>query len=109
MIKQEKKILSTIEAQVLGSIIIIDENAYGLSIIDFIKKQTGRTLGLGTVYKVLRNLKSYEFVESEDLKGTSERGGRKKTIYHPTKKGLNIYTQYFRQMEKFKNKNIVFA
>ena len=84
--RQEKKYLSAIEAQVLGSIMLIDGDAYGLSIIDFIKEQTGRSLGLGTVYKVLRTLKSYGFVQSQDLKGTPERGDGKRPYITPRRK-----------------------
>lgn len=87
MSPQMSDYLGTFEQQVMLSALRQHPNAYGLSIRDDIKEQTGKDYSIGAVYTVLERLKTKGFLKTREGEATAERGGRKKTYFVVTAPG----------------------
>ncbi len=81
-------ILTRKEELILLAICKLRENAYGVTIREHIKKQTGISIKFGAIYAPLARLVRLEYVESYESGPVSERGGRSKIIYRLTEKGM---------------------
>jgi len=81
------KILSRAEEIILLAILQLQENAYGISIRDFIHKITGREWSLAQIYDALNRLSHKGFVVKSRGGPTPERGGRHKCLYTITAEG----------------------
>lgn len=81
-------ILSRKEELILLSIYKLQGNAYGVTIRDFIKRQTDISIKFGAIYAPLARLVRLKIVESYESEPVPERGGRSKILYKLTKKGL---------------------
>jgi DNA-binding PadR family transcriptional regulator len=82
-------ILSRKEELILLAVWKLQDNAYGVTIRDHIKVQTGISIKFGAIYAPLARLVRFEFVESYDSEPLPERGGRSKIIYKLTEKGIS--------------------
>lgn len=58
--------------------------AYGVAIMDEIKKETGRTVNISAIHSALRRLDDKGFVKSYMGGATNERGGRRKRFFELT-------------------------
>lgn len=76
------------EELVLLSVGILFENAYGLSIVDELETQTGRTIMISSVHKALVRLEDKGYLKSRMGGSTLERGGREKRLYSLTRAGI---------------------
>lgn len=74
---------------VLLTILVLDENAYGITIQDEIAKRTGRDVSRGALHTALTRLDEKGFISSEYGGATAERGGRRKRYYQVTNLGKN--------------------
>ena len=72
---------------VLLTILILDENAYGVSIQEEIKKELNRNISRGALHTALTRLEEKGFIKSEVGGATKERGGRSKRMYTVTNLG----------------------
>jgi DNA-binding PadR family transcriptional regulator len=72
---------------VLLTILVLDENAYGVSIQEEIEKRTGREVSRGALHTALTRLDEKGFINSEFGGATAERGGRRKRFYQLTNLG----------------------
>lgn len=72
---------------VLLTILILDEEAYGLKIQQEIIDRTKRPLSRGALHTALSRLEEKNFIESAFGGATTERGGRRKRFYSLTKGG----------------------
>ncbi|WP_323757320.1 PadR family transcriptional regulator [Roseivirga sp.] len=72
---------------VLLTILVLDENAYGVSIQEEIEKRTGREVSRGALHTALTRLDEKGFINSEFGGATAERGGRRKRFYQVTNLG----------------------
>lgn len=72
---------------VLLSILILDEDAYGLRIQKEINERLNRSLSRGALHAALSRLTDKGFISSYEGGATSERGGRKKRFYTLTNSG----------------------
>lgn len=79
--------LTTLEQQLLLTVIALHPDAYGVSIQDHIRNRTGREPSTGSVYASLDRLKEKRFVTSRRGEVTPERGGRAKLYYAITAAG----------------------
>lgn len=68
----------------------LKEEAYGINIVEEIKKQMGRTVSLSAVHVTLYRLEDKGFVESYMGGATTTRGGRRKRIFKITNAGLQL-------------------
>lgn len=73
--------VSEFELVVLQAIILLRDNAYGMTIQEEIKERTGRPISIGAVYTTLYRLENKGFVSSRKGDPTIERGGRAKMFY----------------------------
>ena len=74
---------------VLLTILVLDENAYGVSIQDEIETKTGRSVSRGALHTALTRLDEKGFITSVYGGATTERGGRRKRFYQVSNLGKN--------------------
>ena len=82
------KLISRIEELILVSIWRLEENAFGLTILDEIQRVTGKIWLTGSVYASLARLLKQGYVEAIEGEPTPQRGGRRKIFYRVTPEGL---------------------
>ncbi|MFC1553840.1 PadR family transcriptional regulator [candidate division KSB1 bacterium] len=81
------KLLSRAEEIILTAVLLLDGNAYGITIRDHIKKVMGWEWSFATIYDPLNKLTKKGFVIKRTGKPTAERGGRRKCLYEITPEG----------------------
>src|SRR3954469_14542141 len=81
------------ELQVLLAVIRLGEHAYGVPISDTIAEASGRGVAAGSIYITLDRLEAKGLVTSRLGESTPERGGRAKTYYRITGKGVRAVRQ----------------
>ena len=79
--------ISRIEEIILLSIWRLQDNAYGITILEEVTKATGKTWLTGSIYASLSRLLKNGLVISIEGEPTSERGGRRKIYYKLTHEG----------------------
>jgi PadR family transcriptional regulator, regulatory protein PadR len=82
--------LGELEELVLLHVGILHPEAYGVSVMDEIQKQAGRSLNISAVHSVLTRLEDKGFLKSKMSDPTEERGGRKKRIFLLTAAGKRV-------------------
>ena len=80
--------LGGVELVVLLALIKIGDEAYGVSIAQEIEASSGRSVAIGSLYLALKRLEQKKLVSSRRGEPTAERGGRAKTYFRGTAKGL---------------------
>ena len=78
---------------VLLSILILDDQAYGLRIQKEISERLKRKLSRGALHTALSRLEEKGFLESHFGGATAERGGRRKRFYQLTNSGKESLQQ----------------
>jgi len=79
--------LGELEELVLLTVGVLFPEAYGISVMDEIEKQVGRSLNISAVHSVLTRLEDKGFLKSKMSDPTEERGGRRKRIFLLTATG----------------------
>jgi DNA-binding PadR family transcriptional regulator len=82
------KDLSKAEEMVMLAIWRLKDKAYGVSIRRRILKNTGKDYTYGTLYGLLRQLSHKDFLEKIKADPTPQKGGRSKTYFRLTPKGI---------------------
>ena len=72
---------------VLLSILVLDGNAYGVSIQEEISNRTGREVSRGALHTALTRLEDKGFITSTFGGATATRGGRRKRFYELSNRG----------------------
>jgi PadR family transcriptional regulator PadR len=85
--------LGGFELLVLVALIRLGDEAYGVPISDAIEESSGREVAIGSVYITLARLERNGLVSSKLGEATAERGGRAKTYFRITAKGLREVRQ----------------
>ena len=83
-----REFLGGFELLVLLALIRLGDDAYGVPISQTIEENSGREVALGSVYITLERLQNKGLVSSELGEPTAVRGGRAKTYFRITAKGL---------------------
>ena len=81
------RLLSRKEEMLLLAVWRLQENAYGVTIREYIEQMTGVKWLFGAVYNPLGRLVDWGYVESYESAPIPERGGRRKTLYRLTVEG----------------------
>ncbi len=89
----KREFLGGFELLVLLALIRLGEDAYGVPISEAIEESSGREVALGSVYITLDRLEKKGHVSSRMGEPTAERGGRAKTYFKATAKGLKEVRQ----------------
>jgi len=85
--------LGGFELLVLVALIRLGDEAYGVPISEAIEESSGRDVAIGSVYITLARLERNGLVSSKLGEVTAERGGRAKTYFRITAKGLREVRQ----------------
>jgi len=99
--------LGELEELVLLTVGVLYPEAYGVAVMDEIKKQAGRSLNISAVHSVLTRLEEKGLLSSKMSEPSEERGGRRKRIFLLTAAGKRaleeahqMRTQLFSQIPK---------
>jgi DNA-binding PadR family transcriptional regulator len=84
----KREFLGGFELLVLLALIRLGEEAYGVPISEAIEESSGKEVAIGSVYITLERLEGKGLVSSRLGEPTAERGGRAKTYFKVTAKGL---------------------
>ena len=85
--KTESYQLGELEELVLMIVAILNEEAYGVKVMDEILDQINRKVNISAVHTVLDRLENKGLVESYMGGASSERGGRRKRLFKITSEG----------------------
>jgi PadR family transcriptional regulator, regulatory protein PadR len=96
----KREFLGGFELLVLLALIRLGDDAYGVPISDAIEESSGREVAIGSVYITLDRLETKGLVSSRLGQPTAERGGRAKTYFLITAKGLRQVRQARRTLIK---------
>ncbi len=83
-----KDYIGEFEELVLTMVGVLQEEAYGNTIVTEIKERVGRVVNLSAVHVTLYRLEDKGYVKSKMGGATNARGGRRKRIYKITNAGL---------------------
>ncbi len=89
----KRQFLGGFELLVLLALIRLGDDAYGVPISEAIEQSSGREVSIGSVYITLERLSEKGLVSSRVGEPTAERGGRAKTYFRITAKGLREVRQ----------------
>ena len=81
------RLISRIEEIILLSIWRLQDEAYGITILEEVINATGRTWLTGSIYASLSRLLKHGLVESIEGEPKAERGGRRRIYYKLTTEG----------------------
>ncbi|MCR9248892.1 MAG: PadR family transcriptional regulator [bacterium] len=82
-----KNQLGEFEEVVLLTVAILQDEAYGIAIIDEMGKRLNRKVSIGSLQTVLRRLEKKGFLDSELGEATKVRGGKRKRFFTLTNLG----------------------
>jgi DNA-binding PadR family transcriptional regulator len=83
-----RELLGGLELLVLSAVARVGSEAYGVPIARAIEAESGREVVLGSVYIALSRLERKGLVASRRGEPTAQRGGRAKTYFSMTAKGV---------------------
>lgn len=83
-----REFLGGFELLVLLALVKLGDEAYGVPIARAIEESSGRPVAIGSLYLTLKRLELKKLVSSQRGEPTAERGGRAKTYFRVTGKGL---------------------
>ena len=76
--------LGEFEELILTMVLILEDNAYGNTIVKAIKEHQNRDINLSSVHITLYRLEEKGFLESRMSDSTSARGGKRKRLFYLT-------------------------
>lgn len=85
--------LGEFEELILLMVAILQGDAYGVSVMEELHTQTGRSINISAVHAALRRLESKGYVKSAWSSATAERGGRRKRLFTITQGGVYVLQQ----------------
>lgn len=88
------KTITRIEEMLLLSILNLGDDAYLVSIQNYLSEISEKKVSLTAVHLPLSRLENMGYLESEFGEATAVRGGRRKKIYSVTSEGLEALTEY---------------
>ena len=86
-------LLSRAEEIILLSIIRLENDAYGISIREFIRRAAGAEWSLAQIYDPLDRLTRKGYVRKSQGPPSPERGGRPKWLYSVTPEGKDVLAE----------------
>lgn len=102
-----RKYIGELEELVLLMVGILQEDAYGITVMHELEQQAGRSINISTVHATLHRLEKKGYIKSQMGGATATRGGRRKRFFRLTIAGQGILqevyelrTQLWQQMPK---------
>jgi DNA-binding PadR family transcriptional regulator len=103
--------LGEFEELVLLATATLEDQAYGVSVMQYIIKETGRSVNISAVHEVLKRLERKGYVKSKMGGATTERGGRRKRYFILTSTGrktldeaMKLKIQLYKRVPNFSMK-----
>jgi PadR family transcriptional regulator PadR len=100
--------LGEFEELVLLSVASLGDDAYGVSIMQYIEQEAGRGVNISAVHEVLKRLQRKGYLKSKMGGATQERGGRRKRFFLLTVSGrktleeaMKLKLQLYKQVPNF--------
>ena len=100
--------LGEFEELVLLSVATLGDDAYGVSILQYIEQEAGRSVNISAIHEVLKRLQRKGYLKSRMGGATQERGGRRKRFFLLTVGGrkmledaMKLKLQLYRQVPDF--------
>jgi DNA-binding PadR family transcriptional regulator len=100
--------LGEFEELVLLSVASLEDEAYGVSIMQYIENEAGRPVNISAVHEVLKRLQRKGYLKSKMGGATQERGGRRKRFFLLTVAGrktleeaMRLKLQLYKQVPNF--------
>lgn len=100
--------LGEFEELILISVAALTGDAYGVSIMQYIIDETGRSVNISAVHEVLKRLERKGYLKSKMGGATQERGGRRKRFFTLTASGkrtleenIKLKLQLYKQVPNF--------
>ena len=90
------KYISRPEEIMLLAVWKLKDNAYGITIRNFIQKMTGKYWSIGAVYVPLERLEKKGLLTSTNSNPSPERGGRRKRLFEITPAGIKELDELYR-------------
>lgn len=81
------------EELVLLTVIVLEDDAYGVAIKRELESRLETTVSVGSVQSSLKRMEDKGFLTSEFGEATPQRGGRRKRLYQATPAGHRVLTQ----------------
>ncbi len=94
------KVISRNEETILLTILKIKEGAYGVSIRERIKEDTGDTWSFASIYQPLDKLLRKNLVQKVKGEPSAARGGKSKFYYHVTREGKSALLEMRRKHDQ---------
>ena len=85
--------LGELEELILLTVGILDQEAYGVSVLEEIRNQTGSKVNISAIHTVLNRLEDKGFLISKMGGATEERGGRRKRLFRISANGRAAITE----------------
>ena len=83
----KRNYLGEFQEVVLLTILILDDNAYGVTIQNEIRERLGRSVSRGALHTALTRLTEKGLIDSKTGGASKQRGGRRKRFYQLTNQG----------------------
>lgn len=103
--------LGEFEELVLLTAATLGEQAYGVAVMQYIIKETGRSVNISAVHEVLKRLERKGYLKSRMGGATAERGGRRKRYFILTSTGkktldeaIKLKIQLYKRVPSFSMK-----
>jgi len=74
----------------------LKDNAYGITIREFIQEMTGKYWSIGAIYVPLERLEKKGLLASYNSSPSPERGGRRKRLFKITPAGITELNELYR-------------
>ena len=87
------KNLGHLEESILLMVMIVKQEAYGVSVAEAYEQYTNNSISIPAVHTVLKRLEGKGMVKSSMGAATPERGGRRKRIFEATPYGYKIIAE----------------
>ena len=97
------KLLTQQEELVLLAIWNLKDNAYLVTVREYLSKATSKEWSIGAVYMPLDRVEKMGYAESKLGDPTNERGGRRKKFYKLTKDGFAVLGEMKKVNERLWN------
>ena len=82
--------LGEFEEIVMLTVAILQDDAYGFSIIEEMETRLKRSVSIGALQTVLKRLEKKNYLSSQLGEATAIRGGKRKRFYHLTSTGKQM-------------------
>lgn len=95
--------LGELQEIILLTILLLKENAYGVTIRREIKEQVNRSISRGALHTTLTRLEEKGLLRSWQGESDEKRGGMRKRYYEVTQKGVSVLQEVKANRDRYWN------